>query len=71
MAKKTKTVDAIEGICPLLEIPCPRGEEVSLDCWLRFKSNFDPLSSFGDLGILECARARAERMRDATIKYLY
>ncbi|MFQ5751822.1 MAG: hypothetical protein ACE5HI_07480 [bacterium] len=61
--------DVMTDMCPLLELPCPRGEEAALQCCLRVQSNFDPLARFGDLCILECAKERAHRIRGATIKY--
>ncbi|MFQ5604724.1 MAG: hypothetical protein ACE5HS_15750 [bacterium] len=59
----------VEGTCPLLNIDCPKGEEASTKCWLRVKGDFDPLSSFADQSILDCARERAEKMQNATLKF--
>lgn len=60
-----------DGMCPLNEFPCPRGKKFSTQCWLQFNDNFDPMSSFADLCMLECARERAEQMRERSAKYVY
>jgi hypothetical protein len=60
-----------EGMCPLLELPCPQGETAAFHCRLRVNGNFDPLARFSDLCILECAKEQAAKMRDRTIKFLY
>jgi hypothetical protein len=69
MRKRKAKFEEIIGTCPLLEIACPRGEEQSVQCWLRVKGDFDPLTSFLDFCILDCARTRAERMRKSTVKF--
>ncbi len=71
MTTNNEADDFVEGMCPLLELPCPRGEEAALQCCLRVCGNFDPLASFADLCILECARTRAAKMRQTTVKLFY
>jgi hypothetical protein len=66
-----KKRDAVEGMCPVLDLPCPGGVESSQECQARFMSDFDPMTSIRDFSVLECATVRAARMRGATIKYLY
>ncbi len=68
--EEEKKYDFVEGVCPLLDLPCARGEEMSLNCWTRVQGSFDPVSSFGDLCIMECAKQRADKMRGTTIKFL-
>lgn len=69
--KSKKNDRSIEGMCPLSEYPCPQGKKSSTQCWLQFSDNFDPMSSFADLCMLECARERAEEMRERAAKYVY
>ncbi len=69
MNKQKQDFEKKLSTCPLLEIACPRGEDQSTQCWLRVKGDFDPLASFADQCVLDCARARAENMRSATVKF--
>lgn len=71
MEEELKMFDYDEGMCPLLHLPCPQGKGSALQCQLRCQSGFDPVASFSDLCMLECARERAAKMRGATIKFLY
>jgi hypothetical protein len=60
-----------DGTCPLNEFPCPRGKKAATQCLLQFNDNFDPMSSFADRCMLECARERAEQMRERATKYVF
>jgi hypothetical protein len=57
--------DDLDELCPLLELPCPQGKDNALECRRQVDWRFDPLANFGHLCILECAKERAERMRQA------
>ena len=67
--KKKTAVET--GDCPLLNLPCPQGENVAEECCLRVFGDFDPVRSFVDLSILECARNRAKKMSEGTVKFYY
>ncbi|MFQ5824803.1 MAG: hypothetical protein ACE5JB_12155 [bacterium] len=71
MTKENEKNGLIEGMCPILDLPCPQGEESASECCLRYQSDFDPMERFRDFSILECATVRAARMRGATIKHLF
>lgn len=47
--------------CPLVDIPCPQGEEAARHCQEKVATNFDPVVSFADYFILDCARELAEK----------
>lgn len=68
---QTKKRDLVEGMCPILNLPCPRGGETSQECQMRFMSDFDPMTNIRDFSVLECATVRAARMNASTVKYLY
>jgi len=60
-----------DSFCPLLDLPCPQGEEAALQCRSRVLSNFDPMASFADLCILQCAQEEEAKMRSRTIRFCY
>lgn len=71
MANEDQKNDSTGDTCPLLDIPCPRGQQAAVECCLRYQGEFDPMVSFRDFSLLNCATARATRMRTATVKYLF
>ncbi|NIT70658.1 hypothetical protein GWO43_07135 [candidate division KSB1 bacterium] len=71
MTQENEHTDSVEGLCPLLELPCPSGEQSAWQCWVRVHGNFDPVSSFDDWCILECARERAEKLRNRSTKFCF
>jgi hypothetical protein len=71
MTIENQEYDSMEGICPFLHLPCPRGHEAASECFMRYQGDFDPMLSFRDFSILECATARTARRRGSTVKFLY
>jgi len=63
--------DIDEGDCPLLNLPCSKGDRKANHCCQRFYGDFDPVANLSDLKILECAASRAKRMHEGVIKYYY
>ena len=52
-----------EKLCPVLELECPRGGESAAECHQRFEGDFNPMHSWRDLAILQCAAERQEQFR--------
>jgi hypothetical protein len=50
-----------KGFCPVYDIECPSGPEAANDCENRFKSDYNPLTSFRDSEIEHCAIYRMEQ----------
>ncbi len=50
-----------KGFCPVYDIECPSGPEAASDCENRFKSDYNPLTSFRDSEIEHCAIYRMEQ----------
>ncbi len=50
-----------KGFCPVYDIECPSGSEAAADCENRFKSDYNPLTSFRDSEIEHCAIYRMEQ----------
>ncbi|NQT63087.1 MAG: hypothetical protein HQ556_09045 [Candidatus Marinimicrobia bacterium] len=50
-----------KGFCPVYDIECPSGPEAATDCEDRFKSDYNPLTSFRDSEIEHCAIFRMEQ----------
>ena len=53
--------NARKGFCPVYDIECPSGPEAANDCENRFKSDYNPLTSFRDSEIEHCAIYRMEQ----------
>ncbi len=70
MIDTQKTPDD-QGWCPLVELPCPQGVEVAETCALRTDHNFDPVTSYIDFAIMECARFHFSTPRTSFIKFWY
>jgi hypothetical protein len=50
-----------KGYCPVYNIECPTGPEAANECENRFKSDYNPLTSFRDSEIEHCAIYRMEQ----------
>lgn len=50
-----------KGFCPVYDMECPSGAEAVSDCEKRFKSDYNPLTSFRDADIENCALYRLEQ----------
>ena len=47
--------------CPVYDIVCPAGSEAAASCELRFRGDYNPLTSFRDADIEHCAIYRQEQ----------
>ena len=56
-----KNSDPRKGFCPVYDIECPSGLEASAQCENRFKADYNPLTSFRDSEIENCAIYRMEQ----------
>lgn len=65
---KEKGNSVVSGVCPLSELRCPNGREAASECSMKVNNSFDPILSFSDLCILECAKEQAEKMRNRAVK---
>ncbi len=45
------------------DMPCPRGEEGSMECKVRLEEGYNPMTDFNDYAMMHCAilRSRQER----------
>jgi len=56
-----KQSDQRKGYCPVYDMECPSGPEAAAECENRFKSDYNPLTSFRDSDIEHCAIYRMEQ----------
>ncbi len=60
----SKESDPRQNFCPVYDIECPSGPKAATDCENRFKSDYNPLTSFRDSEIEHCAIYRMEQKAD-------
>lgn len=53
-----------EGYCPVYDIECPAGSEAAASCEMRFREDYNPLTSFRDADIEHCAIYRKEQQEN-------
>lgn len=57
--------DQRKGYCPVYDLLCPSGPDAAMECENRFKSDYNPLTSFRDSEIEHCAIYRMEQQEEA------
>ncbi len=60
--------DQRKGFCPVYDIMCPSGLEAAEACEIRFRADYNPLTSFRDSEIEHCAIYRMEQQEAASRK---
>jgi hypothetical protein len=71
MKEAIQEVETKEGICPLLNFACPRGDETADVCFGRVERGFDPIANYSHYEMLKCAYNRAKRFHEGTVKFWY
>ena len=60
MTGEQKSTDRAD-YCPVYDIECPAGSEAAEACEIRFRGDYNPLTSFRDADIEHCAIYRQEQ----------